>query len=296
MQIGLLDPFHRRIRRAFQGSPRDFLGYDTKRQIAWGYESRRTAGDYYWDGMKRGLSSRESRVLFQYTLSGWGEYAEGKKMWAVEPGRGFTVILPSAHRYYLPESSNEWSFFWFIVQHPMVTERIRQLRKETVAVQSWQPGSPALETAATLFEGACRGQWRDVWAMEEVLFSWLLETERELHRRRFPQDERQRWLEETRRGVLGRLTRPPGMDELAAGQKMERTTFSRKFKAATGLAPAAYVLNIRLEEALKLLRTPAKLDEVARQTGFADANHFCKVFRRHFHSSPGAYRKLILKK
>jgi len=64
------------------------------------------------------------------------------------------------------------------------------------------------------------------------------------------------------------------------------------FKAKTGISPAAFVTEVRLKEALKLLRTPAKLEDVAAQTGFADANHFCKVFRRHFHTSPGAYRHL----
>jgi len=52
-------------------------------------------------------------------------------------------------------------------------------------------------------------------------------------------------------------------------------------------------MEVRLEEALKRLRTGAKLETIAAQTGFADANHFCKVFRRHFLSSPGAYRELI---
>jgi transcriptional regulator GlxA family with amidase domain len=91
------------------------------------------------------------------------------------------------------------------------------------------------------------------------------------------------------------LSQPPSAAELADMNQLDRTTFSRKFKARTGLSPAAFVTEVRLEEALKLLRTDAKLEEVAASTGFADANHFCKVFRRHFHSSPGSYRRLIVK-
>ncbi len=287
--------FHRRIRRAFQASKEDFLGFDTQRQIAWGYETRTDAKDYHWDGMRRGLSTKDSRVLFQYTLKGRGEYEEGEKLWSVEPDYGFTVILPSAHQYYLPDGPGSWTFFWFIVQHPFITERVRELRREAAAVQSWKVGSPALSAAAVLFESACLGQMRDVWSFEEKVLAWLLESERELHHRRYPQDERQRWLDETRQVVRERLENPPTAAELAEANRLERTMFARKFKAKTGLSPAAFVTEVRLEEALKLLRTPAKLEEVAARTGFADANHFCKVFRRHFHSTPGAYRRLILK-
>ena len=295
MQSPDLNALHRRIRRAFPGSASDFLSFEEKRQVAWGYETRKAADDYYWDGIERGIPKRQARVLFQYTLEGHGEYAEGGKLWAIQPGQGFTVVLPSAHRYYLPDNSRQWTFFWMMIRHPFVTERVRECRAREAAVQEWMPGTPALESAVMLFEALCSAHLREVWSFEERVIAWLLESERELHHRRYPETQRLELLEATRRVVLGRLDRPPSASELADAQKLERTTFSRKFKARTGLTPAAFVTKVRLEETLKLLRSPAKLEEIAARTGFADANHFCKVFRKHFHASPGAYRRLILK-
>ena len=290
-----LAAIHRRIRRAFTGAPGDFLSFEEKRQITWGYETRRGGSDYSWDGLQRGVSPKQARVLFQYTLEGFGEYAEGAKLFGVNQGYGFTVVLPSPHRYFLPDHSRQWTFFWLMIRHPFFTERIRELREREAAVQAWAPGTPALESAVMLFEALCGGQVRDIWSFEEKLFAWLLESERELHQRRYPEIQRRELLEQTRRVVLSRLDRPPSATELADVHQLERTTFSRKFKARTGLSPAAFVTEVRLEEALKLLRTNAKLEEIAERTGFADANHFCKVFRKHFHASPGAYRRLILK-
>jgi len=287
---------HLRLRRAFQRHTESFLSFDGERQIAWGYEMRRKGDHYYWDGRKHAAVSNRSRVLFQYTLEGRGEYAEAGKLWPIGPGAGFMALLPGAYRYYLPEGSGHWTFFWLIVQHPFFCERIRALRREEAAVQAWKPGSAALESAAMLLESGCEGKLLDVWTFEKQLFSWLLEMEREMYHRRYPQDERQRLLDETRQMLRERLHNPPSAAELAERHHLERTTFSRKFKATTGISPAAFMTEVRLEEALKLLRTAAKLEEVAEKTGFADANHFCKVFRRHFHSSPGAYRRLILKK
>lgn len=284
-----------RIQRAAQNSAVNYLGFSLNRQISWGCECRRAERVYDWNGLKRGISPKHSQVLFQYTLDGRGAYAEGGKVWDLTAGDGFTVTLPSAHRYFLPSVSECWTFFWFIIQHPFVTERIRALRKKEAAVQKWPVESPALQEAVALFEAACLGRWRDVWSFEDSLVAWLLETEREMDHRRHPQNERQRLLQEIGSIVRDRLSRPPNASELAALHGMERTTFSRKFRTATGLSPAAFVTEIRLEEALNLLRTRAKLEQVAALTGYADANHFCKVFRRHFHFSPGAYRKLISK-
>jgi len=290
------DLFHRRLRRAFAPSGEAFLSFDEGRQIGWGYDTQKAGSPYSWDGMRRGISARQPRVLFQYTLSGRGGYAEGGKTWSLGPEQGFTVLLPSSHRYFLPADSSHWTFFWFMLRHPLVEERIGKLRRKEAAAQNWPHESAALQAAAALFEAACAGQLRDIWSFEERVFAWLWETERELYRRRYPADEREQLLEKTRRFVLRRLERSPSGADLAEAHGLERTRFCRKFKMTTGQSPAAFVTAVRLEEALKLLRTGPKLEEIAARTGFADANHFCKVFRRHFHSSPGAYRKLVLKK
>ena len=60
------------------------------------------------------------------------------------------------------------------------------------------------------------------------------------------------------------------------------------------MAPAAYILEVRLAEVRRLLReTSLPLKDIAGQTGFADANHLCKAFRRQFHMSPGGYRQQV---
>jgi transcriptional regulator GlxA family with amidase domain len=51
------------------------------------------------------------------------------------------------------------------------------------------------------------------------------------------------------------------------------------------------MVRVRLEEAARrLAQSGDTLSAVAAATGFADANHLCKVFRRHYGLSPGAYR------
>jgi AraC family transcriptional regulator len=73
---------------------------------------------------------------------------------------------------------------------------------------------------------------------------------------------------------------------------MSRSHFSHYFHAATGLTPAHFMTEVRVQEAARLLlSTRAPLKQIASEWGFANVNHFGKVFRRHLYTSPAAYRR-----
>ena len=69
-------------------------------------ETRTDPTSYHWDGMKR-LGRRDPPLFFfQFTLAGWGHFQlYGEAPRPVPPGTGFFAIIPSRHRYYLPEDS-----------------------------------------------------------------------------------------------------------------------------------------------------------------------------------------------
>ena len=63
--------------------------------------------------------------------------------------------------------------------------------------------------------------------------------------------------------------------------------FCRCFKAASGQSPHAFVTRLRMEEALRLVRSSARhFFDIALDTGFSTAAHFSQVFRRHWGVTP----------
>jgi transcriptional regulator GlxA family with amidase domain len=69
-------------------------------------------------------------------------------------------------------------------------------------------------------------------------------------------------------------------------------TFSRRFRAATGLTPIEYVQALRVEEAKQMLETAQqKGDDVGSAVGYDDPASFRRVFKRGTGMSPAAYRK-----
>lgn len=67
--------------------------------------------------------------------------------------------------------------------------------------------------------------------------------------------------------------------------------FCRSFKQSTGQSPHRYILQLRIEEAQRLLkRTTLAISEVANRLGFSDQSHFTMVFRRLVGTTPARWR------
>ena len=65
--------------------------------------------------------------------------------------------------------------------------------------------------------------------------------------------------------------------------------FIRRFKAATGVTPGAYRLQLRINGARRLLAQGAPLADAAHRMGFADQSHLQRAFRDHHALTPGRY-------
>ena len=86
-----------------------------------------------------------------------------------------------------------------------------------------------------------------------------------------------------------------GLDELARVCGVDRFRLSRAFKAAFGIAPHGYLIQLRLVRARRLLALGKAPADVASDLGFADQSHLGRWFRRANGLTPGAYRSRCTK-
>jgi len=81
------------------------------------------------------------------------------------------------------------------------------------------------------------------------------------------------------------------LEDLAARVGMSPRTFARRFTAATGEAPLAYLHRLRIDAARHLLETKQKsVAEVSLAVGYEDVGFFRRLFKRHTATAPRAYR------
>lgn len=81
------------------------------------------------------------------------------------------------------------------------------------------------------------------------------------------------------------------VESLCSHLHLSPTYFSTLFKRETGMSFTAYVTEVRMDQAARLLRdTGEKTYLIAEQTGYTDPNYFSYVFKRHFGVTPSKFR------
>ncbi|HTU01684.1 MAG TPA: GlxA family transcriptional regulator [Candidatus Sulfotelmatobacter sp.] len=91
--------------------------------------------------------------------------------------------------------------------------------------------------------------------------------------------------------MAGHLHRDLSVEALARRASVCGRHFSRRFKHVFGSTPAAFVEDLRLNEARRLLSSnTGTIESVADSVGFRSADSFRRAFERRFGISPTSYR------
>ena len=259
-------------------------------------ETRMDPNSYYFDGMHRPGPDDPPVFYFQLSLAGWGHFAlHGKEPQEITPGRAFFAIIPSRHYYCLPPESPGWTFAWIGVHRPDMIARVAKQVKTSGPLVDVAPDGTMARSFFRLVRGAIKKDFRDRFEVELALWEFLLAFEQWAHESRANASEGDRFLDAIRARIVAGLPHTVRTETIAAEYGMSRSHFSHHFRALTGLTPAYYATQVRVDEAARMLReTRDPPKSIAAACGFANANHFGKVFRRFQRLSPLSYRRTLL--
>lgn len=85
---------------------------------------------------------------------------------------------------------------------------------------------------------------------------------------------------------------PIALADICAAVNLSPTYFHTLFTGTCNQTPHAYLTDVRISAAKKLLwSSDVSISEIAEQTGFANQQYFSKVFKEKTGTAPGAYRK-----
>jgi len=81
------------------------------------------------------------------------------------------------------------------------------------------------------------------------------------------------------------------VQELASLVDLSISQFNRTFKQLFRITPAQYIVHVRINAACSMLRaTSDSIEVIASRTGFCDASHFVRQFKKIMQLTPKGYR------
>jgi AraC-like DNA-binding protein len=134
-----------------------------------------------------------------------------------------------------------------------------------------------------------RRLWHEAKALELIaqMTDALVETERANDHRLSPHEVDR--VERVCRRLVERLDAPPTLAELAREAGFNETKLKGAFRTRFGAPIFAYLRQVRMEEARRLLLTRRlNVTEVAARVGYANPSKFAAAFRKQFGMSPSA--------
>jgi AraC family transcriptional regulator len=91
--------------------------------------------------------------------------------------------------------------------------------------------------------------------------------------------------------IEDRIGEPIGVRDLAAELRMSPFHFARRFKQAVGQPPHAYITQVRIERAKRLLASSnLPLAHIATAVGYRTQAHFTGVFHKAVGTTPRVFR------
>lgn len=82
------------------------------------------------------------------------------------------------------------------------------------------------------------------------------------------------------------------VEEMAGLVGLGTTAFNEKVKNFTGFSPLNYLINIRISEAIRLLKRPdVNVTDIALETGFYSSQHFSTTFKKLTGYTPSQFKK-----
>lgn len=82
------------------------------------------------------------------------------------------------------------------------------------------------------------------------------------------------------------------LEDIAGHCFVNKYYLAHEFTKQVGVSIAKYIINLRLSEAMQLLReTKMSVNEISDKVGFYDISYFCRTFKKNFSLTPLEYRR-----
>lgn len=248
----------------------------------------KTKQGYQFDSMPR------RHFSIHFVESGKGIFRMGEKTWSLGPGDLF-LIVPGTSCSYRADDKDPWFYSWigftgiaaerYIKRsglgqdHPVRhTDRIKEISDLILQI---------LDSRDLNLSGELR---RDACLM--MILSLLVEEAEDGVREGEPDRTGPDYIRKAILYIDEHYEKNIRIGELARALGVSRSHFSSAFRGAVGCSVQEYIMTLRMNKAVSLLReTDLPVGAVASSVGYGDQLAFSRVFRKRYGLSPLHFRR-----
>lgn len=212
--------------------------------------------------------------LVHFVVSGRGEYQVGAKTFSVLPGQAF-LIRPGEITTYRADETEPWHYVWVgfeadskrVQALPYIIENglLRQAADHLMAQMPFARDQEAYAVAAA-------------WEFLGALLDGVHE------------EQEESYATLAREIILRDYHTDITVQSIADTLGLDRSYFSNRFKEETGRRPGEFLMEVRMEKALELLKTGKySVAVVANSVGYTDPFSFSRGFKKYYGVSPTHY-------
>ena len=225
--------------------------------------------------------AERSHLLLHFVVSGTGEFQSPRGHFYPGPGDVF-VIRPGEITRYQASTQDPWHYIWLGFQCQLPLPPV--LNRDVVHL-------PGLQT---LFR-SCIDQ-PDITKGAQNYETWLTGTIyhllAQLSEAQSPEDPaRERYVLPAVALMEAEFAGGLSVEQVAHRLHLERSYFTKIFKATMGISPGAYLHRLRLHRSARLLEAGASVTVAAASVGYSDVFSFSRAFKSFFGSSPKSFRE-----
>lgn len=252
-----------------------------------GHEVRRNHSYYFYNRQRQG----DPYYVLQLTIAGACQYVKNSRRVLLTPGMAFFSVIPDDFEYgYPPDATEPYEQVFIGFNGPTAKRWGDRITSTYGNILDFGPDNHIASLMLSIVRQAREGMLGDRYIMSSQLYHLLMMVMSSLSQSRMamaPLIARASEVVHRRAGDHNF-----NIHALAADLMVSREHLAREFRNAMGVSPLDYLTQHRLRMASDMLRrTDNKLDTVAATCGFAGANYFCRLFRKHVGMTPAEFRR-----
>lgn len=245
-----------------------------------------------------------THYLIHFILDGKGTYLRGEERYSLKKGDAF-LILPGETTRYMADEADPWVYTWIafdgedaemLLQHCGLSER------NVVYHSGGSAQARRLSEKIKSFESSFHDWNQNVLEITGKLYlifacMYPEQTEPQTAPAKgregtYVPDGLERYYSQAAVYLECNFSYPVKVEQLARQIGVSRTYLYKAFVRCCGKSVQQYLLDLRLEEASRLLRTTSRsITDIAYSCGFKDSPSFCRHFKRAYGCPPLVYRK-----